>query len=263
MIPIRHNNEEEARADEPEEIRKLTKKLLHARLSNEYFLPDHTTRGVNRVYLVGVFTGAHYRVPLLEFKRFDAELTPAQKKRCPILCGVDAVTKINRLLQETNRPQLGFHAGVYPDETWFLNMARFIDRTCVTGIFLEPLPNAVAPDCVSTRMATAKRAAEEFLMGERDLLANVSIFNQVKEVWESQKRLVAKRMEVEALIEHGRSVEQKMHEEESYLNSKLMTTSMSIFAFGHNLENPADQIFHEENGNAHRLQLAQITQMYE
>ena len=60
MIPIRHNNDEEARANEPEEIRKLTKKALHTRLSNEYYLPDHTTRGVNRDYLVGVYTGRYF-----------------------------------------------------------------------------------------------------------------------------------------------------------------------------------------------------------
>lgn len=261
MIPQRVRHDDEARADEPEEIRKLTKKAIHERLSNEYFLPDHTTRGVNRQYLVGVFIGAHFRVPLLEFKRFDAELTPLQKKRCPILCGVDAVSKINRLLQETNRPQLGFPQGLYPDESWFLNIARFIDRSCVTGIFLEPLPNEPLPNCISARMVMAKRAAEEFLMGERDLLANPSVFNQVKEVWESQKRLVAKRMEFDSLVAHGRSVEAKMREEEGYLNAKLMNTAMSIFAFGHGIENPAEQIFNEERGAPFRDQIAQIQEM--
>jgi hypothetical protein len=263
MIPIRPNNEEEVRANEPEEIRKLTKKALHTRMSNEYFLPEHTTRGINRAYLVGVFTGQYFRVPLLEFKRFDAELTPAQKKKCPILCGIDAVTKIDRLLAETGRSPLGFPEGLYPDEKWFISIARYIDKASITGIFLEPIPDAVFPNCVSARMSTAKRAAEEFLMGghHRDLLSNTSIYNQVKEVWESQKRLVARRMEVNSLMAHGRVVEGKMNDEEAYLNSKLLNTAMSIFTFGNNLDNPADQIFHEEDGNAHRLQLAQITQM--
>ena len=261
MMPIRHNNDDDARANEPEEVRGLTKKALHGRLNNEYFLPEHTTKGVNRDYLVGVFTGQYFRVPLLEYKRFDAELTPAQKKKCPILCGIDAVVKINRLLQETHRPPLGFNTGVYPDEKWFLSIARYIDKSSVTGIFLEPIPDAIPLDCVSTRMVRAKRAAEEFLMGQHNLLTNVPIYNQVKEVWESQKRLVARRMELESLMAHGRSVEEKLRDEESYLNSKLMNTAMSIFAFGNDLANPADQIFHEENRNAHRLQLAQITQM--
>ena len=261
MIPVKPHNEEEARLHEPEELRKLTKKALHTRLSEEYYLPDHTTRGVNRDYLVGVFTGAYFRVPLLEYKRFDAELTPAQKKKCPILCGADAVVKINHLLQETGRSELGFPHGLYPDEKWFLGIARYIDKTCITGIFLDVIPDAPLLNCISARMVRAKRACEEYLMGERELLAQPLIYNQVKEVWESQKRLVARKIDFNALIVHGRSVEEKMNDEESYLNARLLGAAMSIFTHANNLDNPADQIFHEANGNAHRLQLAQITEM--
>ena len=70
-------------------------------------------------------------------------------------------------------------------------------------------------------MVRAKRATEVFLMGQHNLLTDVPIYNQVKEVWESQKRLVARRMELESLMAHGRSVEEKLRDEESYLNSKL------------------------------------------
>ena len=68
-------------------------------------------------------------------------------------------------------------------------------------------------------------------------------------------------MDFNALIAHGGSVEEKMNDEESYLNGKLLNAAMSIFTHANNLDNPADQIFHEANGNAHRLQLAQITEM--
>lgn len=77
MLPIRPNEREAIRLQEPEEIRDLTKKALHARLENEYYLPEQSARGVNRAYLVGIFTGQFYRVLLLDWKRFDAELTPA------------------------------------------------------------------------------------------------------------------------------------------------------------------------------------------
>lgn len=100
-MPLRPQMEQEARLNEPEEIRKLSKKDLHARLANEYYLPAHTTKGVNRTYLVSVFTGAAFRISILEFKRWDAELTPNMKKKQPIICGVDAVAKINQLLTET------------------------------------------------------------------------------------------------------------------------------------------------------------------
>ena len=124
---------------------------------------------------------------------------------------------------------MGFPEGLYPDEKWFLGIARYIDKPSVTGIFLEPITDAVPFDCISTRMVRVKRSAEDYLMGERDLLGNTSIYNQVKEVWESQKRLVAKRMEVNSLLAHGRTVEQRLHEEEACLNSKVLNASMSIF----------------------------------
>lgn len=260
MLPIRPGQAEDARADEPEETKTLTKKVLHVRLSNEYYLPDHITRGVNRAYLVGVFTGAHWRVPLLEWKRFDAELTPAQKKKAPIMSGSNAIERINHFLEENNRRSLGFAAGVFPDEKWFLNVARFIDKTNATGLFLEALPGAPAPACITSRMMAAKKAAEEFLLGQRNLLASPTIFHQVKEVWESTKKLTARRAELGALIEHGREVETKVREDEDKLQSRLLQASMTIFTFGNQIENP-DQIFHEENGNAHRIQVNQITEM--
>jgi hypothetical protein len=109
-------------------------------------------------------------------------------------------------------------------------------------------------------MMAAKKAAEEYLMGERDLLANSLIFNKVKEVWETQKRLTAKRIEIGALLAHGRDLEEKANSEEANLASRLTDTALAIFTHGNGVEN-ADQIFHEENGNAHRLQLNQISSM--
>jgi hypothetical protein len=70
MLPVRHRENEEAHENEPEEIREITKKAIHTRLNNEYYIPEIPSRGVNRAYLVGVFTGEHFRIPLLEYKRF-------------------------------------------------------------------------------------------------------------------------------------------------------------------------------------------------
>lgn len=260
MLPVRPREEEEARADEPEEIRTLTKKALHAKLNGEFYIPECASRGVNRAYLVRVFTGTNYRIPLLEYKRFEAELTPAMKKRVPLLCLQESSTKLTRLLEELRQPPFGFQNGVYPEEAWFFNVARFVDRSNICGFFMSGLPAAMSPDCLTARMVTAKKGAEDFLMGERDLLAKPLIYNKVKEVWESQKRLTAKRVEITALVAHGRDLEEKANNEESTLNTKLMEAALSIFTHGNGMENP-DQIFHEQDGNAHRLQLNQISEM--
>lgn len=260
MQPRKPNGLEDARADEPEETKHITKKALHTRLNNEFYIPDHTTRGVNRAYLVGVFLGAKWRVPLLEWKRFDAELTPAQKTKAPILCGSNAAAKINRFLEETNRPTLGFSPGLFPDEKWFINVARYIDKANVTGLFLHSLPNSPAPVCITSRMMSAKKNAEEYLLGQRNLLDRPNIYSQIKDVWEGQKKLVSKRMELQALVEHGRELEERIRDEEDKLNAKVLQASMTIFAYGNNIEH-ADQIFHEENGGIHRNQVNQITEM--
>jgi hypothetical protein len=260
MLPVRHREEEEARADEPEEIRGLTKRALHARLNVEYYIPECTSRGINRTYLVGVFTGAHYRIPLIEYRRFDAELTPTLKRRVPLLCLQESATKLTSLLAELRQPPFGFPPGVYPEETWFFNVARYVDRSNICGFFLSGLPAARPPECLTARMMAAKRAAEEYLMGERDLLANSLIYNKVKDVWETQKRLTAKRIEIGALLAHGRDLEERANSEEANLASRLTDTALAIFTHGNGVEN-ADQIFHEENGNAHRLQLNQISSM--
>ena len=260
MQPIRPDEDDIAHANEPAEIRDLTKKALYARLSNEWCIPECSSRGVNRLYLVRIFTGEHYRVRLIDFKRFEVELTPAQKKKAPMLNGPDALRKINRLLQETNRPQLGFGDGVFPEESWFLGIARYIDRGNISGIFLEGLPNIPFVDSESQRMTIAKRNAEQFLLGDRDLLANKVIFHQVEEVWESQKRLAGKRNDLQALADHGRQLEAKINDEQALLHSKLLQASLTIFTHGNGINN-AEDIFHEQNGNNHRLQLNEITQL--
>ena len=260
MLPVRHRENEEAHDNEPEEIREITKKALHARLNNEYYIPENNSRGVNRAYLVGVFTGNHFRIPLLDFKRFEAELTPNMKKKTPMLNGIDALTKLNRLLVETGRHELGFVQGLFPDETWFFDVARFVDRANVAALFLASLPGAPPPDCLTSRMTAAKRAAENYLMADRDLLGKPIVFNKVKDIWEGQKKLIARRNELETLVVQGRSVQVKVHEEEAALNTEVMQASMAIFTYGNNMDNP-DQIFHEEDGNAHRLQINQISQM--
>lgn len=259
-MPIRHNADDIAHENEPAQVRDLTKKALYARLNNEWYIPECASRGVNRRYLVGVFTGEYFRVNTLEFKRFDAELTPAQKKKAPILNGADAVRKINKLLQETQRPILGFASNMIPEEIWFINVARYIDKQNLCGIFTEALPGAPGLDCESQIMAIAKRNAERFLLGDRNLLANKYIYAELKEVWEHQKKIAGKRIELQALAEHGRALELKINDDEAQIHARLLKASLTIFSHGNGVNN-SDNIFHEENGNAQRLQLNEITQL--
>lgn len=140
-----------------------------------------------------------------------------------------------------------------------MDVARFIDKSNMCGIFFEAVPGAPRLNCTSERMARAKRSAEEYLMAG-NMLAVPQIYQHVKEVWECKRKLIAKQMELNALLEHGQELELARNEENSKLTAKLLQASLAIFARGNNIEEP-DQIFHEVEGNDHRTQLNQITQM--
>ena len=218
-------------------------------------LPDYNSIGLNRAYLVGVYTGAHYRIPIMAYKHFVVDLTPAQQKKAPVLFCGQLVEKINQLLVETNRPRLGFDAGIVPEENWLLGVARHVDRGNLLGVFMEPVLEAnqiQALNCLSQQMLAAKSNAQDFLLGDHNLLANGNIYKQVEAVHQLSKRLSGHRKELEALVAQGRALEQKVNTEQADLNDKLYKTAVSIFTHGNRLDNPAE-IFMEETGPQHRL----------
>lgn len=263
MRPVRPQgaNDREVNINEPAAIRNLSKKQLHTNLKDEYYLPDYNSRGFNRNYLVGVYTGDHYRIEIMAFKHFQADLTPAQQKKAPVLYCSQLVDKIDRLLVETGRPRLGFDPGIVPEESWLLGVARYIDRANLLGVFMEPILQVNAPvPCMSQDMLTAKRNAEEFLLGGQNLLANTSIYKQVEGVHQLSKRLSGHRKELLALVAQGQALEQKVNAEQSDLNDRLYKVAVSIFTHGNRLDNPAE-IFMEDAGPQHRMQIAEIVEL--
>lgn len=260
MMPHRRNRDEEARADEPAETRDLTKKNLYKRLAEDWYLPDNNSRGITRTYLVGIFTNAHFRVGLVEMKQFLATLTSAQLKKAPYHSTANALAKINTLLAEMGLRPLGFPAGVIPEDGWLMNIARFIDRENISGLFLQAVPGFQNPDTQSGRMYRAKQRAEDFLLGADRLLENRQVYATVEEIWESQKRLVAKECERQVLQQQLVNVEQRMVEERAVLGNAINQASMTIYTFGNNVDN-ADRIFMEDEGERARLQLNEISNM--
>jgi len=257
MMPVQRGQNNRINDDEPEEIRLVSKKALLERLKEEYYLPNDMSRLLRR-YLVGVYTGEYFRVRLVEIKHFQAELTPRQLKKAPILNNADAYAKLNAILREQGRPPLGYAAGTMPEESWFINVARFIDKQNVTGIFLVELPGAPQINSESQRMLDAKKAAEDYLLNDNHLLGNQIIYTQVREVWESQKRLTSKLRDVESALEALDAARARVTDEETKLQSKLMGAALTIFTVGNGRN--ADRIFlPEEDGPRFRLQIQEIT----
>jgi hypothetical protein len=143
-----------------------------------------------------------------------------------------------------------------------MSVARFIDRQNVTGLHLQALANQNQPETQTGRMVQAKRNAEDFLLGRDGLLEHRQVFNVVSELWESQKRVVGKENELELLQQQVELTTQKIADERATLRNALHQAAMTIYAFGHNLEEN-DRIFlEEEGGNQARLQIGEINNLY-
>lgn len=257
MMPIRRQVVELANPNEPEEIRLLTKGQLYENLGARLYLPDKNSKGVNRRYLVGVYTNEYFSVDLVFLKRFEVDLTASQVKKAPFVSLPDLYVKVNQMLRELNRPQLGFLPNHIPEERWLLRVTRYLDPRNVTGAFLEAIPDAPAQDFESQRMINAKLNAENFLMGDNDLLANPLVYKEVRHIWEAQKRITAKQKDLE---HHRRIVEElqlKVGQEELDLQANISKASLTLLTVGRGLID-ADQVFHEENGNAYRLEINEI-----
>ena len=132
MMPVRRQVIELANPDEPEEIRMLTKSHIYDQLSNRLFLPDKHSKGVNRRYIVGVYTNEYFNVEEVVLKRFEIDLTPGHLKKAPFVSLPDLYTKVNQMLRELNRLPLGFPPGAIPEEKWLIRVTRYLDPHNVT-----------------------------------------------------------------------------------------------------------------------------------
>jgi hypothetical protein len=245
MQPIRIVQEQRGGPDEPPEIRNLTKKALHERMSQEYFLPPNSARGVTRAYLVGVYTRRYYRVGLFDMQRFMAELTPTHMKKAPYINSNDIKAKVQVLLREHELLPLGYPDGVIPEEGWLLQIARMLDQTNTTSIFTTAIPNPERHDTLTSRMHVAKVNAETFLLRQPGYLADPRMFAHIESIWNSHKRLANKRREVLALEATMREMLQRQEEEATRLTAHLneaanllyqmrfMTNTQVMFDEGH------------------------------
>jgi hypothetical protein len=262
MLPTRAARPNIANANEPEAIRNLKKKALYKLLNDRFLLPEENSKGVNRQYLVGVYTGALYRIDLMEYKRFEIELTPAQLKKTPFLNTADAYVKLSRLLEELGLSPLGFDIGAFPEDTWLYKVIRFVDRNNATGVYLErvnaPLPQNIA-NSPSSVMMRAKRNAEHFLIN--GIMQVKSVYPALKTLWDCHKKEISRRREVEQLTRELDGSRQRLEADRAALNAALSRASMVVFSAGTGQQ--IDELLDDDNANAehHRLQLMDITSM--
>ena len=260
MLPIIFQ-EEQANANEPEEIRGLTKTKLYDLLLETCMLPSNDSKGVTRTYLVSVFNNQVLRLRNVDILRFEAELPASACKKTVFVNLNDVAHRLNVILDQLNERPLGFPAHLAPEEKWLMRVVRFAGQFNVLGIFANPLPNPREQDFLSLRIYRAKRQAEQYLMGQGNLLRNGRVFAQVKEVAENKRRLSLKQGDLQELEDQVANLNLRIHSAQGLLQSSILRAAMTIMAVGNDLED-TDQIFIEgEQQVNYRGQLQQICRL--
>lgn len=262
MIGLVRPNQGQGGPNEPPEIRNLSKHSLYNLLGEEYFLPPLDSKGVNRAYLVGVYTNRNYRVPLMDYKRFEAELTPAQMKKTALVNLAYILRKLNSLLREKGEHQLGFPDFIVPEESWLCKVARYVDRRNLMEFFSAQVQNFQHPTIESERIHLGRTFAFQFIFNGNNLLQNSKVFNAVKEISETYRRIISKRIDLEEITFARQQCIAKLAEEEGALKGHLVKGATTIISVANEQFNPED-IYVEgaEQGNVGRVQLAEMTRL--
>jgi hypothetical protein len=253
----------QAAQDEPPAIRNLTKNQLYLLLSETYLLPGIESKGVNRNYLVGVFTDQNYRLNLLEYKRFEAELTPSQQKKTNLVNLAYILRKLNALLVETGRRPLGFPDFIIPEEGWLTKVARYIDRKNVMEFFQAAIDPMGLPLNVSERVHSNRTAAYEYLFEGNALLENQKVYHSVKDISESYRRIISRRIDLEDLEQQLNAMRARLHDEEAVLKSNIFKSATTIVAIAqHDNFNPDDLYMEgDDRALANRVQLQEVCRL--
>lgn len=232
MMPEKPEANAEGNPNEPAEIRGLNKKELHEYMHETWHLPPYNARGVTRAYLVQVYTGRVFRVNDVELKQFLANLTKKMVKKVPFINSTDVKAKVEMILQELGLPPLGYPPNIIPDETWLLNVARYVDRSNIAAIFKKDIPNSDPLDITTTRMKTAKVNCEQYLLRGDGLLSHPEVFHAVTNIFQSHKRLNNKNAEVQALQARLQLATRQLQEERVHLQSYLETAATTVYRRG-------------------------------
>ena len=257
----RPQNVNQNREAEPVETRKLSKQQLYDTLKDTYLLPGVESKGVNRVYLVQVFTGMVFRLTKQEWKRFDVDLTPRMIKRNNLVNLSYVLRKLNNLMAERGMRPLGFPEFVIPEEKWLTNIVRFIDRKNVLEFFEEAVNPMAQPQCLSEQVHQARVNAHQFVFDGNNILENVHVYKAVKSISETYRRTISRRIDIEELRNNIAQSQVRLQEEEGMLKSSIMEAGTTIVSVARGDFDPESMLSEGDIGDTQRQELTQITRL--
>lgn len=203
---------------------KGSKKLLYARLAQDWYLPPIRSTGVTLTYLRKVDAGQVFRVGLLDIQRFLAECKPDQLRRVPFVNKDQAYAKVNRLLLEKGQHTLGFGEGPWPDGEWLYRVARFVDPGNLCNLFEKAVSEVTPAQNDSTDVELGKRRVEEQLVKQLGWNDQPDVLQAISELRMSQQRASSRKAEMQRLLMNYHKMEAQVEKDRVTVEEKLERT---------------------------------------
>ena len=229
--------------DEGDDTKGMDKKKLYNMLALLYYLPLYHSKGVTREYLLSVHKDRVFRVPIMEFKHFEVDLTPKMTKQVGVVNNAILVRKLNVLLITTNRKPLGFEEFDPPEQvntanqTWLYRVARFIDPTNLTEFFESPVfdePSLNHSSSIINKIYVGRLKASAYFFRLKEAKSNKKLWEALRQISDTYRMFTSQRISVEVLKKDFDSAEQK-----AFILGNLLDDLISKCAFTYtSIENP-------------------------
>lgn len=133
------------RAEEPPELRSLTKTQVYRNLSILYLLPSAKSSCITRKYLAKVHREEVYTPKRSEILSFESILVPVDTLKVRAYTLGVLLSILEKLLLTKKIKSLGLDPTSPPDEQWVLRVLRFQDPTNVCEIFKGTVSTSMNP----------------------------------------------------------------------------------------------------------------------
>lgn len=227
----------DALVQEGPETRGLSKQGLYNLLAEQWLLPSSESKGVCRPWLIQVHRGEVFRVPLLAYKRFEADLTPQHFKRNSLTSLGYLVIRLNALLNIRGHRQLGFPQFCVPEETWVVKVARFADPHNILEFFtrcVQPLQAVGFDHDMVDRIHVARTLLHRTVLVQPGYMQQSSVFEALVKISELQRKVLAKEFEVEETVTKERAARAELTSVEAAKRDAIVKASTLIYG----IENP-------------------------
>lgn len=235
-----HRTERQAdnRADEGPDTKPLSKQKLYTMLAEQYLLPSIDSKGVSRSYLLQVHRDQVFRVGLVEYKMFEANLIPSHFKRNGLTSLGVLVNKINRILATRRRNELGFPQHCIPEEDWLIKIARCIDPHNLMEFFvrdIEPLVQLPNNPTNMDRIHVARTILHRQALINPGLMRNNLVYDSLLKVSELRRKQDAAEVELAEITARERRVRTEFSTHQAAVRDGIVKASTLIYS----IENPA------------------------